>query len=90
MLSEHGQQLGEPGRVVADPPLGYNGAIRGDQRDVVMVLSPVDSAGDLHRSVPLSVMVGCLAEVCGALMDSAWSTTPHQPSASVAGSARTP
>jgi hypothetical protein len=88
MVSEHGQQLGEPGRVVADPPLGDNGAIRGDQRDVVMVLSPVDSAGDLHRSVPLSVMVGCVAEVCGALMDSAWSTTPHQPSASVAGSAR--
>lgn len=52
MLSEHGQQLGEPGRVVADPPLGYNGAIRGDQRDVVMVLGPVDPAGDLHRSVP--------------------------------------
>jgi hypothetical protein len=51
MLGEHGQQLGEPGRVVADPPLGHNRTVRGDQRDVVVVLGPVDPAGDLHRSV---------------------------------------
>jgi hypothetical protein len=53
MLGEHGQQLGEPDRVVTDPPLGDDGAVRGDQRDVVMVFGPVDPAGDLHRSSPL-------------------------------------
>jgi hypothetical protein len=51
MLGEHGQQLGEPGRVVADPPLGHDGAVRGDQRDVVVVFGPVDPASDLHRSI---------------------------------------
>jgi hypothetical protein len=89
MLGEQGQQLGEPGRVAGDSPLGYNGAVRSDQRDVVMVFGPVDPAGDLHRSVPF-LMVASFAEVCGALMDSACSTTPHQPSASATDSARTP
>jgi hypothetical protein len=46
------QQRGESGRVVADAALGQQGAILVDQRDVVMVLGPVNPAEHRHRTVP--------------------------------------
>jgi hypothetical protein len=49
------QQCGEPGRIVVDPTLGHQGAVLVDQRDVVMVLGPVDSAEHRHQDPPVLV-----------------------------------
>jgi hypothetical protein len=51
-LDQQVQQCGEPGRIVVDPTLGHQGAVLVDQRDVVMVLGPVDPAEHRHRSSP--------------------------------------
>jgi len=54
-LDQQLQQRSEPGRVVADPPLGQQSAVLVDQRDVVMVLGPVDSAEHRHQDPPVLV-----------------------------------
>jgi hypothetical protein len=49
VLGEQFQQPGQPGRVVADPLTAQQAAVAVDERDVVVVFGPVDSAKDVQR-----------------------------------------
>jgi len=48
VLGEQGQQLGEPGRVVADPAAGQQLPVPVHQGDVVVIFGPVDPAEYVH------------------------------------------
>jgi hypothetical protein len=48
VLGEQGQQLREPGRVVADPAAGQQLAVAVHQGDVVVIFGPVDPAEHIH------------------------------------------
>ena len=48
MRTQQLTQRGEPGNVVGDPPLRQHRTIRVDDRDVVMMLGPVDPAIHHH------------------------------------------
>ena len=48
VLGEQGQQLREPGRVVADPAAGQQLPVPVRQGDVVVVFGPVDPAEHVH------------------------------------------
>jgi hypothetical protein len=54
-LDQQLQQRAEPGRVVADPPPGQQGAVLVDQCNVVMVLGPVDPAEHRHQDPPVLI-----------------------------------
>jgi hypothetical protein len=45
---EQFQQLGQPGRVVADPAPGQQLPVAVCQGDVVVIFSPVDPAVNIH------------------------------------------
>jgi hypothetical protein len=48
MFSQQGHQVGEPGRSGVDPGPGQHATAGVDYRHVVMLLGPVNAAGDLH------------------------------------------
>jgi hypothetical protein len=52
-LGQQLQQDREPRRVVADAPLRELFSVSVDQRDVVMILGPVDTAEHCRHRVPL-------------------------------------
>jgi hypothetical protein len=81
-----GQQLQqgvEASAVVTDPQLGQLGAVLIDQRDVVVVLGPVDTAEDLAQ--PRSPVCACVRVLVGSVRStrrsnrSARGTPSHEP-----------
>ena len=62
MLGEQGQQLREPGCVVADTAAGQQQPVSADQSDVVVIFGPVDPAVNVHAS---SVLLDVVAVHAG-------------------------
>ncbi len=61
VLGQQAQQLGQPGRVVADPAAGQQRAVPVYQGDVVVVLGPVDAAEHIHKHSSPCRLGYCLA-----------------------------
>ena len=54
VLGEQAGQLGQPGRVVADPAAGQQPPVPVHHCDVVVILGPVDPAVHVHAFLPFS------------------------------------
>ena len=54
VLGQHAEQLGEAGHVVTDPQLRQRLALVINQRDVVVIVGPVDPAEHSHPRSPLA------------------------------------